>query len=108
MADSNWIRIAGSPDELSFSEADLCAVSAGDRKICLARKNGNLIAFQGLCPHAGADLSCGSIDSLGNLVCPLHRYTFSLINGRNVSGEGYFLKRYPVEIREDGIYILAG
>jgi hypothetical protein len=26
-------------------------------------------------------------------------------NGRNTSGEGYYLKTYPIEIREDGIYI---
>jgi 3-phenylpropionate/trans-cinnamate dioxygenase ferredoxin subunit len=25
-------------------------------------------------------------------------------NGRNTSGEGYFLKTYPLETREDGIY----
>jgi nitrite reductase/ring-hydroxylating ferredoxin subunit len=42
---------------------------------------------------------------VGNIVCPLHRYKFSLVNGRNVSGEGYYLKTYPVEQREDGLYI---
>jgi len=26
-------------------------------------------------------------------------------NGRNVSGEGYYLKHWPVEVREDGIYV---
>ncbi len=26
-------------------------------------------------------------------------------NGRNVSGEGYYLKHWPVEAREDGIYV---
>jgi 3-phenylpropionate/trans-cinnamate dioxygenase ferredoxin subunit len=47
----------------------------------------------------------GFIDALGNIVCPLHRYKFSLQNGRNVSGEGYFLKLFPVEIRPDGVFI---
>jgi 3-phenylpropionate/trans-cinnamate dioxygenase ferredoxin subunit len=26
-------------------------------------------------------------------------------NGRNVTGEGYFLKHWAVEVREDGIYV---
>jgi 3-phenylpropionate/trans-cinnamate dioxygenase ferredoxin subunit len=26
-------------------------------------------------------------------------------NGRNVTGEGYYLKYWPVEAREDGIYV---
>ena len=25
-------------------------------------------------------------------------------NGRNVSGEGYYLKHWPVEQREDGVF----
>jgi 3-phenylpropionate/trans-cinnamate dioxygenase ferredoxin subunit len=47
----------------------------------------------------------GYIDALGNVVCPLHRYKFDLKNGRNISGEGYYLKNWPVEIREDGVYV---
>jgi 3-phenylpropionate/trans-cinnamate dioxygenase ferredoxin subunit len=26
-------------------------------------------------------------------------------NGRNTSGEGYFLKTYPIELREEGLFI---
>jgi 3-phenylpropionate/trans-cinnamate dioxygenase ferredoxin subunit len=38
-------------------------------------------------------------------VCPLHRYRFSLANGRNTSGEGYFLKTYPVKEDDDGVWV---
>jgi 3-phenylpropionate/trans-cinnamate dioxygenase ferredoxin subunit len=47
----------------------------------------------------------GTVDALGNIVCPLHRYKFSMVNGRNVSGEGYHLKTWKVEWREDGVWI---
>jgi 3-phenylpropionate/trans-cinnamate dioxygenase ferredoxin subunit len=47
----------------------------------------------------------GFIDAIGNIVCPLHRYKFALSNGRNISGEGYYLKTYTVEQRADGWYI---
>jgi len=50
-------------------------------------------------------MAYGYIDALGNIVCPLHRYKYSLQNGRNVSGEGYFLKHWPIELNEDGVYI---
>ncbi|MEI9944281.1 MAG: hypothetical protein WDN26_08640 [Chitinophagaceae bacterium] len=26
-------------------------------------------------------------------------------NGRNVSGEGYYLKHWPTELREDGLFV---
>ena len=45
------------------------------------------------------------MDALGNIVCPLHRYKFSIKNGRNTSGEGYFLKTFAIEVREDGIFV---
>ena len=47
----------------------------------------------------------GTLDAVGNVVCPVHRYKFSLQNGRNSSGEGYYLTTYPLEQREDGLYI---
>jgi 3-phenylpropionate/trans-cinnamate dioxygenase ferredoxin subunit len=47
----------------------------------------------------------GYIDALGNIVCPVHRYKFNLQNGRNTSGEGYYLKRWAAEEREDGVYV---
>lgn len=75
------------------------------KKVCLARYQDKLFACAAKCPHAGGLMSAGFVDSLGNIVCPLHRYRFSLDRGRNVSGEGYYLKTYPVEIREDGIYV---
>jgi 3-phenylpropionate/trans-cinnamate dioxygenase ferredoxin subunit len=47
----------------------------------------------------------GYIDAKGNAVCPLHHYKFSLQSGRNVSGEGYLMKTFPIEIRNDGVWI---
>jgi 3-phenylpropionate/trans-cinnamate dioxygenase ferredoxin subunit len=35
----------------------------------------------------------------------VHRYKFSLQNGRNTSGEGYYLKTYPVEVRGEAIFV---
>ena len=88
------------------------AKSRSEAKSVIARpertrpKNKDILsACASQCPHAGGQMADGHIDALGNIVCPLHRYKFSLQNGGNVTGEGYFLKTYPVEIREEGIFI---
>src|SRR6476661_4194977 len=97
----SWTEINGSvPAENQITE-----VAAGSKTICLARKDGLLYAFAQKCPHASGYFVNGIIDKLGNVVCPLHRYRFSLKNGRNTSGEGYFLKTWPVEERENGVFV---
>lgn len=99
-----WHKIAESVAELNWNEQGLCEVEAGGKRICLARYKEQVFACAHKCPHAGGHMSKGYLDTLGNIVCPLHRYRFSLQNGRNVSGEGYYLKNYPVELRDDGVY----
>ena len=100
-----WHKIAEHIGEIDFSPNGLTEIEVAGKKICLALQNNTLHACTQKCPHAGGLLSEGYIDALGNIVCPLHRYKFNMQNGRNVSGEGYFLKTYPVEIRTDGIYL---
>ena len=47
----------------------------------------------------------GFINKNENIVCPLHRYSFSLKTGRDTMGEGYYLKIYPVQKNEEGIFV---
>lgn len=100
-----WHKIAESRDELHFNSNGLLEVEVSGKQICLSYHQNNLSACASRCPHAGAKMSSGYVDALGNIVCPLHRYKFSLKNGRNVSGEGYFLKNYAVEERENGVFV---
>lgn len=100
-----WHKIADSIEEIAFSAEGLAETEAGGRKLCIAKFNGSLFACASKCPHAGGTLAHGYIDGSGNITCPLHHYKFSLAKGRNTSGEGYFLKTYPIEIRPDGIYV---
>jgi 3-phenylpropionate/trans-cinnamate dioxygenase ferredoxin subunit len=105
MLDTTWLRIAGTVDELPFGENRLCEVETAGRKFCLGRHQETIFAFAATCPHAGASFAQGTIDPLGNVVCPKHRYKFTMRNGYNCSGEGFKLKTYPVAIKADGIYI---
>lgn len=103
--DPTRYKIADHISGISFNDAGLAEIEVNGRMVCIARQGQQLFACAQKCPHAGALLVEGRFDALGNLVCPLHKYKFSLKNGRNVSGEGYHLKTYPVEISEKGVFI---
>ena len=100
-----WIRIAESINEIRFDSNNLVDADADGKTICLVRSKDQIYAVAQKCPHSGGFLAQGFVDAMGNIVCPLHRYRFCPSNGRNVSGEGYYLKHWPVEVREDGVYV---
>jgi 3-phenylpropionate/trans-cinnamate dioxygenase ferredoxin subunit len=100
-----WHKIAEHINEIDFAENDIAVAEVNNKKICIGKYKENLFAFAYKCPHAGGFLAQGFIDVLGNVVCPQHRYKYSMQNGRNVTGEGFFLKTWLVEIREDGIFV---
>lgn len=100
-----WHFVAVNEAELGFGKYDIVQAEVGGKTICIARFKEQLYAYQSICPHAGAKMVMGYIDAQGNAVCPLHRFKFALKNGYNVTGEGYNMRTYPLECREDGIYI---
>ena len=75
------------------------------KTVALLRMGEQLYAFAATCPHASAKFCDGWLDAQGRVVCPLHKYRFDPANGRNTSGEGYKLKTYPVEIKDEEIKI---
>jgi nitrite reductase/ring-hydroxylating ferredoxin subunit len=101
----NWFKIADSVNSLPWQTNNMCLINLNNKTYTLAKYNNNILAFAHKCPHASGILANGWLDSLGNVVCPVHRYKFCLKNGRNVSGEGYYLKTYIVEVNETGIFI---
>lgn len=102
----NWYKIAEHRNELDFAKNNIAVVNIHHKKICVGIFNDGLFGFAYKCPHAGGLLADGVIDALGNIVCPIHRYKFALLNGRNTSGEGFYLSHWQVEEREDGVFIL--
>ena len=99
-----WHKVSDHISQLEFADNGIAVAEIKGKKICIARFNDQVFAFAFKCPHAGGILADGYIDALGNVVCPLHRYKYNMANGRNVSGEGYYLKHWPVECRVDGVF----
>lgn len=100
-----WYKIADTVSELQFQENNLLQLEAGGKRICMAKTINGIAACTAKCPHAGGNMSEGFLDKNGNIVCPIHRYAFNFNTGRDVTGEGYYLKIYPVVIRETGIFL---
>ena len=100
-----WHLLAADPQLLSWQANGIAVAEAGGKKLCVAKHDGNYRAFAYTCPHAGGIMANGWIDALGNVVCPLHRYRFDSIKGRNTSGEGYHLKTYPMRMDETGLHV---
>lgn len=101
----NMFKIAERLAEINFNKNGLALIDVAGKTITLARHNDQIFACAHKCPHAGGILADGYLDALGNIVCPLHRYKFNPKNGRNVSGEGYFLKTFEVQLTDDGVYV---
>lgn len=73
--------------------------------ILLVNTGGQIRAFSGNCPHAGAPLDQGALCE-GRIVCPWHKAGFSTADGRWLEPpalEG--LSTYPVRVEGDAVFV---
>ena len=80
-------------------------MQVGKKKVCVAHTTEGFFAVNDKCPHNGASLGNGYCTKEGSVVCPVHRYHFDLKTGRAKSGGGDFVQAYPIEMRDDGVFI---
>jgi len=102
-----WHRIADS-DELP--EGRVKTVTAGVHSMALTHIDGEYHAMDNRCPHQGGPLGEGSIEKGKNgeclLRCPWHGWDFDPKTGLPPGGhEDSGQTMYPLEIRDDGIYV---
>ena len=100
-----WHKVADSVAGIGLTSGGIAEVLVDGKEICLGRFNDQWYGFAANCPHAGAAIIDGYIDGACRVVCAVHQLRFSLKNGHDSNGEGYKLKTYPVEVREDGVYV---
>jgi pyruvate oxidase len=101
-----WHRVLG-PEGLD--EGRVLTVTAGTVSIALSRFDGRYGALNNHCPHQGGPLGEGSIERGAEgkcwLRCPWHGWDFDPLTGESPGGHGDHLETYPVEERDDGIYV---
>lgn len=100
-----WHRIADSEAGIGCAPGGIAEVVVDGKTICLGRFNEDWYGFASICPHAGGAMVDGFINGACQVVCTVHQLRFSLKTGHDSNGEGYKLKTYPVELRDDGVYV---
>lgn len=66
--------------------------------------DGELVACPGVCPHEDVGLAGGELVG-AELTCPGHGYTFDLRSGRCVHDPALALRRYPITIVGDDVWV---
>jgi len=99
-----WHEVA-MVNAIEWQANNMTIVEVAGKKITLGKHKEGVFAFAHKCPHASGIMADGFINAMGRVVCPLHRYQFNMENGRNTSGEGYYLKTYPVKIENEVLFV---
>jgi 3-phenylpropionate/trans-cinnamate dioxygenase ferredoxin subunit len=102
-----WIKLFDSQAEFQEKVVfeRIFNVSVNGILISILRKEQGIFAFRTTCPHAGASLANGFVNSSEEIVCPLHGYRFSLKDGKEKSGHSCELPLYATDMRENGFYV---
>lgn len=91
-------------------------------EIAIFHIDGEYYGVLNYCVHQGAPLCEGDLTGYmtsgddeciweykknGEVIkCPWHGWKFDIITGRNILSNDYVVPTYPVEMREDGLYII--
>ena len=102
-----WIKIFASKldAEKILPENRLKLLKVHGKSICLVRHGDKIYGLQNNCTHKEGSLHLGNINHKGNLVCPLHQYTFQLDTGREVDQRSGSLECFAIRESEDGVFI---
>ncbi len=96
-----WYKVLNK-DELP--EGRVKSVSAANRLFAVTHFEGKYCIMDNRCPHQGGPLGEGQIEN-GWLRCPWHGYDYHPCTGKPPDGFDDAVETFPVEEREDGIYV---
>ncbi|MCF8222698.1 MAG: Rieske 2Fe-2S domain-containing protein [Bacteroidales bacterium] len=96
-----WHKVLDNKSDLA--DGRVISVVAGKKQIALSNFEGKICALDNHCPHQGGPLGEGSIEN-GILRCPWHGWDYHPCTGK-VPDFDDGVDTYPVEERDDGIYV---
>jgi nitrite reductase/ring-hydroxylating ferredoxin subunit len=102
---SRWIRVAALSD-VPTGEAKAVKLGEGG-SIALFNVEGKICATDNQCPHMGYPLTRGAVRH-GILTCDWHGRSFDLDGGGCFNYECNDLQTFPVDVRQDEIWIQLG
>ena len=96
-----WHKVLNSKTELAVGR--VMTVTVNNKQFALSHFEGKICALDNHCPHQGGPLGEGSIEN-GILRCPWHGWDYHPCTGK-APGFDDGVESYPVEEREDGIFL---
>ncbi|HEV7579967.1 MAG TPA: Rieske 2Fe-2S domain-containing protein [Mycobacterium sp.] len=98
-------QYAGTLDDIW--EGEMCAAKLGTVDVLLCNVDGQLVAYQDQCPHLANPLSAGVLSD-NVITCAAHEWSFDARSGRGVNPETSCLRRYPVRVDGERIFVDVG
>lgn len=102
-----WVKIFSGLKEagerISENKPQLLVIDG--RRICLVKRGNHFYAVSDRCTHNGESLSKGTVNFIGEIVCPWHGHQFSLKTGREFQQRSNDLDCYPIKEEADGLYL---
>ena len=102
-----WFKIFNDRQEalqvLNENEPRLLLVK--EKRLCLLRRQDQLFVMAEKCPHNGESLTKGSLNYLGEIICPWHGYRFNVVTGRESNERCRDLETFPIRESDDGIFV---
>lgn len=76
----------------------------GLQEILILNVEGQLLAYDGICPHQSVPLVEGKFDGKF-LTCRAHEWSFDACTGQSVNPKGKCLRRFPLRIADGKIFV---
>lgn len=86
----------------SIWDGEMEAFDIGDAEVLVLKVDGEVRAYDGICPHQSISLVEGELES-GVLTCRAHEYQFDALTGVGVNPKGISLTRHDVEVDDAGM-----
>jgi nitrite reductase (NADH) large subunit len=106
--EADWVSV-GTVDDFPIDGG--ATVKHGKSQIAVFNfsSRGEWYASQNMCPHRKAFvLARGIIGDLAGepkVACPLHKKTFSLLDGKSLQDEEYRIRTFPVKVEGDRVFV---
>ena len=97
----DWHKAA---DVGQLDEGQVATCPAGLKTVALTKLHGRYGAVDNRCPHQGGPLGQGTLEN-DQIRCPWHGFDFDPFTGEAAGGPDFNVATYPVEERDDGIYV---
>ena len=98
---ANWIRL-GTAGEIPSGG---CRVyEASGNTIAVFNLGDGMHAIDNTCVHRGGPLGEGEISGK-NVTCPWHHWSYDVTTGKSTMSDTIGVKKYPLELRENELWV---